>query len=149
MLIAHLPAGYLIARAAKLPKMVFWGPLIGSVLPDIDMLWFLFVDQGQVHHHEYLTHRPIIWSSLVLIGLLTSSRIMSGVGAGGLLHMLLDSIAGQIAWGWPFSTDTVTLVVVPASQSHWILSFMVHWTFAVELILCVIALMVWMRKRAT
>jgi inner membrane protein len=148
MLIAHLPVGYVVARLSKVPRAVFWGLLIGSVLPDFDMLWFLFVDHGSVHHHSYLTHRPLVWIVLTIVGVLASSRLIMGIGAGALLHMLLDSIAGQIAWGWPFSHDTVTLVVVPATHSHWILSFMAHWTFAVELVLCVVALWIWMRKRA-
>ena len=148
MLIAHLPAGYLAARLALVPRAVFWGLLVGSVLPDIDMLWFLFVDHGSVHHHNYLTHRPVVWSGVVMLGFLTSSRVMMGIGAGALLHMLLDSIAGKIAWGWPFSDVTLTLIEVPATQGHWILSFMAHWTFAVELVICAIALWVWIRKRA-
>ena len=148
MLIAHLPAGYLVARASQVPVAVFWGFVVGSVLPDVDMLWFLFVDHGSVHHHSYLTHRPLIWMVLTIVGVLAESRVIMGIGAGALFHLLLDSIAGQIAWAWPFSHATVTLVEVPATQSHWILSFMMHWTFAVELGLCALALWVLMRKRA-
>lgn len=139
MLIAHLPAGYLMTRATRAQTQVFWAMLAGSVLPDIDILWFLFVDQGSTHHHSYLAHRPLIWAQALLIGLVMSRPVIAGLGAGGLLHMALDSIAGRIDWGWPFVEFTVMLVDVPATQSHWVWSFMLHWTFAVELMICLVA----------
>ncbi len=147
MLIGHLPAGYLLARGVgtKFPvRALFLGVLAGSILPDFDMLWFLFVDHGTVHHHEYLTHRPILWAGVLVVGMLLRHVFLLGAGIGGLFHMALDSVAGAISWGWPFVTEATTLVIVPATQSHWVLSFLTHWTFAVELtITAVAAILAW------
>jgi hypothetical protein len=48
-------------------------------------------------------------------------------------HLILDTIGGGIVWGAPFDGSLLTLVTVPATQSHYILSFIVHWTFLLEL----------------
>jgi len=53
--------------------------------------------------------------------------------------MALDSIAGSIAWGWPLSAAAYPLVVVHPTHGHWILSFLNHWTFKVEIALTLIA----------
>lgn len=155
MLIGHLPAGYLVAKGGKrfgACRALFLGILVGSVAPDIDMLWFHFVDGGSVHHHEYLTHRPIVWVVALMIGLLGRKEWIIGAGVGGLLHMGLDSIAGQISWGWPIFEGATTLVVVQPTHDHWIKSFMAHWTFKVEITLTLAAAVVFLRanfKRKT
>ncbi len=148
MLIGHLPAGYLAAKGARVvgaSRALFLGMIVGSVAPDIDMLWFHLVDHGSVHHHEYLTHRPIVWAVLLFVGVLTRKNWLAGIGLGGILHMLLDSIAGQITWGWPFFDASTTLVVVQATHDHWVKSFMAHWTFQVELALTAVAIAVFLR----
>ncbi|MBO9472664.1 metal-dependent hydrolase [Shimia sp. R10_1] len=149
MFIGHLPAGYLFAKSpvvARASRTVFWGVLLGSVVPDLDMLWFYLVDQGSTHHHDYLTHRPILWAAVLLIGALFKAGFLIGLGAGGLLHLALDSIAGKVTWGWPFSEVSMTLVTVQATHDHWIKSFLSHWTFKVELALVAIALIVFVRS---
>lgn len=153
MFIGHLPAGYLLARglrATGVSRALAVGVLFGSIAPDVDMLWWAFVDSS-VHHHTFTTHRPAVWVAVLVVGLLTRSHGLLGAGIGGVLHMALDSIAGAIAWGWPVWTDGAPLVVVPATQDHWVLSFLVHWTFRVEIaIVCVAALVLllgWRRGR--
>lgn len=141
MFIGHLPAGYILARGlrAKGVSVPFAaGVLAGSIAPDVDMIWWTLVDSS-VHHHMFITHRPIVWAAILLIGVLTRLRVVQGIGIGALLHMLLDSIAGAISWGWPVWTESHPLVVVPATQDHWVLSFLVHWTFAVELAVVAVA----------
>ena len=44
-----------------------------------------------------------------------------------LMHLLLDSIGGGIMWLALFNTELVELVTVRPTQSHWILSFLLHW----------------------
>ena len=142
MIIAHLPIGYLAARSATTlgaPHLVFLGILAGSVAPDLDMLWFLLVDHGSTHHHDYLTHRPVLWAALGAAGLLIRTPLLWAIAAGALIHLALDSIAGQIAWAWPISDASLTLVHVPATQSHWVLSFLLHWTFGIELLVTIFA----------
>ncbi|MFT5797895.1 MAG: inner membrane protein [Candidatus Azotimanducaceae bacterium] len=148
MFIAHVPSGYLVARLSNASKLFKIGILIGSVALDLDILWFYFVDGGTIHHHEYLTHRPIFWTLLLVIVGFFRLPFLQGLGVGGLVHMLLDSIVGRITWAWPLSSKTFTLVEVPATQSHWILSFLTHWTFFVEIAitLCAIAVFVYSRR---
>ncbi len=149
MLIGHVPAGYLFGKGLQglgCSKPLFLGVLVGSFAPDLDMLWFHFVDHGSVHHHTYITHRPIVWLTVLLAGLVLRRHFVIGVGLGGVLHMMLDTIAGAIAWGWPFFQHSLSLVTVPATHDHWVLSFMAHWTFQVEITICAIAAFVFWRS---
>ena len=151
MIIGHLPAGYLTAVGISrfLPsRALFFGVVIGAVLPDIDMLWFLLVDSS-FHHHALLPHRPIVWFIVLILGLALRRRFVTGLGLGGLLHVALDTTLGQIAWAWPFSTRHWTLIEVQPTHSHYLLSFANHWTFQVEIALVLFALVVfWRRRRA-
>lgn len=155
MFIGHLPGAYLVFRATvpDIDKLAFIAAMIGAVAPDLDMLWFYLVDSRAHHHHAYLTHRPILWLGIVLTGLLLRLRlpragvVLAFFGAGGMVHMMLDSIVGEIAWAWPVSEATHPLVTVQATQSHWILSFLTHWTFAVEIAITLLALIVWRTTR--
>jgi len=56
-----------------------------------------------------------------------------------LMHLILDTIGGGIAWAAPFDMRLIEWVTVPATQSHWILSFLLHWTFALEMVIWAIA----------
>ena len=149
MIVGHLAAGYLAARglAGIGAGALFGGVLIGSVLSDIDMLWFALVDQGRVQHHDDLTHRPVVWAGLLCVGLALRRASVTGVALGALLHLALVSIAVKIAWAWPVSDPATPLVIVPATQAHWLLSFIFHWTFAMELVLCALALGLFVRTR--
>ena len=155
MFIGHLPGAYLVFRATvpDIDKLAFIAAMIGAVAPDLDMLWFYLVDSRAHHHHAYLTHRPVLWLGIVLAGLLLRLRlpragvVLAFFGAGGMVHMMLDSIVGEIAWAWPASEATHPLVTVQATQSHWILSFLTHWTFAVEIAITLLALIVWRTTR--
>ncbi len=156
MFIGHLPGAYLIFRTAtpSLTGYAFAAAMIGAVAPDVDILWFYLVDSRAHHHHEYLTHRPILWVGIVVLGLLLSvfarrsGTVLAFFGAGGLVHLMLDSITGKVAWLWPFSDVSHPLVTVQATHSHWILSFLNHWTFRVEIAIALIALWVWWHSRS-
>jgi hypothetical protein len=50
-----------------------------------------------------------------------------------LLHMVLDSIAAEILWLKPFADLEVNMVKVPARYGWWVWSFVLHWTFLLEL----------------
>ncbi|WP_405117514.1 metal-dependent hydrolase [Phaeobacter sp. BS23] len=155
MLTAHLPSGYVLARLVPEGHgLLLPAALIGAVLPDFDMLWFHFVDHGSIHHHRYWVHIPAFWAMIavpVLVGLACFARSLlapAGIFFAALfLHMVLDTIGGGILWGAPFSDHLYTLVHVPATQSHWVLSFLLHWTFILELGIWALALYLW-RKRS-
>ncbi|WP_425040233.1 metal-dependent hydrolase [Primorskyibacter sp. S187A] len=154
MIIGHLPAGYLLASALDKSfdedPLIWWAILVGAVLPDLDMVWFFLVDRGAVHHHSYITHDPTLWVAVFLLGLTLSSRALIGLGLGTLLHVALDTPLGAICWGYGNLSLCGPAIVVPATQSHWILSFLLHWTFAVELVVVALAIRVyWKRPRSS
>jgi hypothetical protein len=152
MLTAHLPSGYVLARA--LPS-VRWGQpaaLLGAVFPDFDMFWFYLVDDRAVHHHRYWVHVPLFWAVAAAVALpLLWRTAWRGAAlvflAAILLHLLLDSIGGGILWGAPFSDHLFALVEVPATQSHWVWSFVLHWTFLPEIAIWLAAAVLLVRRR--
>ena len=109
MLTAHLPSGYVLGKTLKqrwnIPYLLPVA-LLGAVLPDFDMIWFLFVDQGAIHHHRYWVHVPLFWALVALV-------VLPAVGLGArrylgtacvffaalLMHLLLDTLSGGILWG--------------------------------------------------
>ncbi|MBK6466105.1 MAG: metal-dependent hydrolase [Rhodobacter sp.] len=139
MLTAHLPSGYVLARAVRRPVAALLPvALLGAVLPDLDMIWFHLVDGGSVHHHHYWPHLPAVWGAVALVSLPLLN--LKGWLAPGLvffaaiaMHLILDTIAGGINWSWPAGDQLFAAVTVPAAYSHWIVSFILHWTFALEL----------------
>lgn len=154
--IAHLPAGYLLGKAcasvAKTvnAKLVVLSISIGSILPDADMLYFYLIDNQSTHHRHYITHWPLFWLAIISLSLLflRQNRNIAltglGLGSGGLLHMVLDSVAAPVFWLAPFSNAAIELVVIPAIYDNYIWSFLLHWTFALEIIICITAaFLVW------
>ncbi|MER2533621.1 MAG: metal-dependent hydrolase [Rhizobiaceae bacterium] len=149
MLIAHLPAGYLVGRlmerAAPGARGLMAAALVGSVVPDFDMAYFYFVDGGRTHHHKFFTHWPLFWLVVSTVAVTASSlrpSLRPAVVAASLsvmLHMILDSVAAPMWWLMPFSDQRIELFPVPATFSDWRLSFVTHWTFLVELAICVTA----------
>lgn len=144
MFIGHLPAGYLLARIIwpDTARTIMVATLVGSVIPDVDMLYFYLFDGRSTHHHDYITHRPIIWFAVFLTGAVLRRTAILAFGLGALLHMALDSIVGKITWVWPISDFSKPLVVVQATHDHWILSFLFHWTFLVEILIVLTAIIV-------
>jgi inner membrane protein len=152
MLTAHLPSGYIAGRMVP-PGIVAAMPvaLVASVLPDVDMIWFHFVDNGAIHHHRYWVHIPAFWLAVAVValpllalrGYLATGLVFFGVI---LLHLLLDTLSGGILWAAPFNEKLYALVEVPANYSHWIVSFMLHWTFLAELAIWVWAATLWWQR---
>ncbi|MEO0558073.1 MAG: metal-dependent hydrolase [Bacteroidota bacterium] len=160
MLIGHFSAGYLAATAAlrRTPparrRALMTAALIGSVLPDLDLIYFYGVDSS-VHHHALLPHWPLLWVAVLVASSLFScnnglsrwGHLGLALGAAALLHCSLDSIAGSVRWLAPFSDHETTLVAVPPTHDSWILSFVTHWTFGLELAVVVAAAAVWWTQR--
>lgn len=161
MIIAHLPAGYLLCRwlqprlpvALQSQHLLLCG-LFGSVFPDFDLLYFYLLDARQHHHHHYWTHLPIVWlllSVLLLHGLWRRGH-PAALGCAVLflgnvwLHLLLDSWAGDIWWLYPLLDQPFALFQVPAGPGFWLWSFVGHWTFVAEVILLLSAFRVWRKQ---
>ena len=153
MLIAHLPSGYLLARATRAKGQAFAAALLGSVAPDIDMIWFHLIDHGAIHHHKYWVHAPGFWAMIALVALPLIRTLKPDLMGPALIflaaitiHLILDSLGGGIMWLWPHSTHLYELVTVPATQSHWIWSFVLHWTFLAELVITATAAFLFLRR---
>jgi len=125
--------------------------LLGGILPDVDMLYFYLIDHRQHFHHTYWTHLPFCWAMVVLLVWIAYWRnwvsqifftTLSVVVFNVFLHLALDSIAGGILWLWPFSNKSYSLVDVPSLYSHWILNFVFHWTFVLEILLTLVMIFV-------
>jgi inner membrane protein len=142
MIVAHLPAGYLIARlwrrlrpaSAGVPGLMAWGA-VGGVIPDIDMFWSTMVDHGSIHHHRYITHWPLFW--LCVFGLaaavLAVRRARTGWQCLGVFalavtsHLFLDWFVSPVWLLAPFLDQGFHLVTVPAAYRPWVLNFIFHW----------------------
>lgn len=155
MLIAHFPAGYLIAKLTQktghvLSKSAFAATLIGAVIPDIDMIWFWTLDHRQHHHHGYFTHWPSFWLLVFVVGLAVSLLLsrrdwivaVCMFFLGTLSHVVLDSVAAPIMWMAPLSDRWFELSHVPASSYGATYALVMHWTFGLELMLCLTAAVV-------
>lgn len=154
MLTAHLPSGYVLARTWQSPvPYLLPAALIGAVVPDLDMIWFFLVDDQQIHHHRYWVHIPLFWAvvAAVTLAVLRKSRWFSTAivfFCAVFLHLLLDTLSGGIMWAVPFGFDLISFVTVPAHQPHWVLSFLLHWTFLLELVIWAIAIGLFYRRSA-
>lgn len=155
MLIAHLPAGYILGSAARqrsaAPRFRI-ATLIGSVLPDFDMVYF-FLTGGKIHHHDYITHWPLFWLAIAAVVLPAIARLVptwlltaAVFFAAVMLHVIMDTVAAPILWLAPFDWSRFELTTVPATYSNWVLSFMLHWTFGLKLAICAVALIIAIRR---
>ena len=50
--------------------------------------------------------------------------------------MTPDSIAAEIYWLAPFPDFHLNAVRVPARYDWWVWNFILHWTFAIEIAIC-------------
>lgn len=151
MITAHLPAGYVLSRAAGWRGPALVAALVGAVWPDLDLIWFYLIDDRAVHHHRYWVHAPgfalAVSALLVLAGrTVDATPVALGFSAGWLLHILLDAPVGGIMWLWPMSEQLYYLVEVPATQAHWLLSFIIHWSFLAELTVWAVAATLLLRR---
>jgi inner membrane protein len=158
MLIAHAPAGYIVNRTfnkARNQNVSFlkFG-LIFSLWPDLDLIYFYFFDRKATFHHLYFTHLPfVLLICLLLVIPFKNSKVFKTIKnyyylflINWVVHLVLDTFTGGIAWLYPLSNKVLTLFVVPAVYSHWIISFILHWTFIIEIIIVFIAFSLALRK---
>ena len=154
MILAHLPSGYVLARLAGQPRgLPMAAALAGAVFPDLDLIWFYLIDDRAFHHHRYWVHAPGFWLIVAALALplirrffphflLPSALFLAAI----FLHIVLDTLAGSIMWLWPSSDQLYALVEVPATRSHWILSFLTHWSVLAEVALILWAAVLFLRR---
>ncbi|MDA8708179.1 metal-dependent hydrolase [Hellea sp.] len=158
MFVAHVPVGLALARIIMrqtLSVKIMAVAALGTICPDLDLIRFYIFDNHQRHHHDYWTHIPAVWALIILGWFALCKFIKRPFGilptvffAAALSHLVLDSVAGEIQWLWPFSDKGFHLVTVPATQAKWYLSFLTHWTFGVETLLSAMALFVAFRRKS-
>lgn len=161
MFIGHIPAGYLATTSMLRAERGAWRRrllglgLAASVLPDLDLIYFYLVDQQRHVHHTYLPHLPLAW--VAALGGVALVMWMRGAGNGAwmalgvlgvnvFIHLALDTVAGGILWGWPFSRTEVVLAAVRPRYHPWFLNFILHWSFALEAALVAAAVWRWRRS---
>jgi inner membrane protein len=154
--IGHLPAGYLVTGALlcrwRVPeaarRRLLAAGLMASVAPDLDLLYFYFLSDRQRVHHEYFPHLPLAWVPVLAAAAVVLAASRAGrtawlglviVALNLLGHLALDTTAGGIQWLWPFSRTEFVIAHVEARYQPWFLNFVLHWTFALELLLVVFA----------
>jgi hypothetical protein len=149
MIVGHLPAGYLVSRLVFYRlgswnvtfKWVLLAGLFGSIAPDIDLLYAYYFAQTYQHHHTYWTHLPIVWVSFLFVSIgLRSCGLWARFSVyllvfslNGFVHMLLDTITGEIWWFAPFLDESFTLNTSTMRYERWWMNIIFNWAFAVEM----------------
>jgi len=155
MLIAHIPSGYIISKIYKQEKKsVVVSSLIFSVWPDLDLIYFYLFDSSVSHRH-FFPHLPIVMVVAFIITLplywmklFEKMRIYYVLFfVNWLVHLILDTVTERIFWLYPVSNHGFQLIEVPAVFNHWIISFVLHWSFAIELTIVAFALILFLKIR--
>ncbi len=161
MFIAHLPLGYITAKFVisrftvqqNLQKKLLFIALLASILPDFDLFYFYLIDSSK-HHHLYFPHIPIFWLVLFVIIALwlyirkSAYMIFLTIFAINIsLHLILDSLVGDIWWLYPWIDKPYALFTISAIYQPWWLNFILHWTFAVELLILAIAVFIFRKNK--
>ena len=156
MLIAHIPTGYIVAKALKHErKSLIIASMIFSLLPDLGLIYFYLFDGRQTSHREYFPHLPLVMCAAFLLTLpLYRMKFFEKFKPYYVLffvnwaaHLVLDTFTERIYWLWPFSSRGFMLVEVPAAFGHWIVSFVLHWSFTVELAIVAVAVAIFLKSR--
>ncbi len=160
MFVAHMPAGYLIGTAitqrwpGAATRATWTAILLGSVAPDLDLLYFYFVSDRGFNHHIYPPHVPIVWLLTTLLVALALWRAplrwrvaWAMFCTGWFIHLVLDTVGGRIWWLWPWVTTPYTFIQVPRRFDVWWLNFLTHPSMLIELAITVSAALLWWRRR--
>ena len=159
MFIGHLPAGYISAKllfkqfadTGVSAKYFVLAGVLGGIAPDFDMFYFYLIDNRQNHHHTYWPHYPVLWLTILAASSIwlrlannkSAAALALIFSISGFIHMLLDSIVGDIWWLAPFIDKPYALFTVEAVYKPWWLNFILHWSFALEILVLGWAYYLW------
>ncbi len=103
--LGHVAVALLARRAIERctnTRLNLWGVLLGSVLPDMDLVLLPFGKRE--HVHRTFSHSPFF--ALVAARLLSSWLPANAVFCGGMSHVLVDNFWGGdppgVGWFFPF-----------------------------------------------
>lgn len=163
MIFGHLPAGYISSKLLyarlRISEVDFqrflMSGLAGSAAPDLDLVYFFLFDHRQHHHHTYWSHYPLVWLSLLLLSViwLYAQRgrklaiLLVLFSLNGVIHMVMDTLVGDIIWLAPFNESMFSLFIVPAKYSAWWFNFLLHWSILLEIVVMGSALYLWRKSR--
>ena len=151
MLIGHLPAAILASRAyvqrngsgmhQSQKRLLVWAGILAGVMPDLDLLYYYFVDNCQNNHHSYWTHFPVFWTLFLAPFLLLIRKnretflwhLVAVVYMNCMIHMGLDTVVGKIQWALPFTDTYYAFFEVVHRYRWWVWDFVFHWTFILEI----------------
>jgi len=172
MLLAHAPAGYLLTRilsrtiyrdavdpkrSDRLYQIMMAAGVIGSIAPDFDFIYHIFIDSARTPHHSYFTHFPFFWFSAmvlsIVIGRVTGKKTFAIAAvtacAGAILHLVCDTLTGVVYWLAPFNMHGFNVFTVSDVHVWWVTNYIEHWTFLVEIAIIFTAMVIFLRVRET
>jgi inner membrane protein len=172
MIIAHGPAGYLLTKLftntifrnsispqhnAKRYNVLILTGIIGGIMPDFDFICYILSSSNRIPHHLYLTHMPFFWicmmSLLVVTGTLLRKPYFTAVSitlcSSALLHLIFDTLTGDIYWLYPFSRHPFNVFSVHGTYIWWVHNYMHHWTFLFEIAIITYAMILFLRIQET
>ncbi len=151
MLISHFPVGYIVTKVfnkvtkENIPFVKFG--LLFSLWPDLDLFYFYFINRKLTFHHLYFTHLPFVLLICAVIAIPINminfrqslKSIYNFFVISWFAHLVLDTFTGGIAWLYPYNKKIFILINIPPSYSNWLLSFIFHWSFIIEICLVLLA----------
>ena len=161
MLTAHLPSGYIIGRLFEINRphrQIIIAALIGAVMSRSGYVVFSFCGfRPHPSTHVCLALAPGLAGDRTACDCLVTfywTNIFEKSGHGIFFVPACCTFASialrhQFSWLMPFTQGRVELVSVPASYSHWILSYLLHWTFALELAIWLAAVLLHIKSKKT
>lgn len=154
MILAHLPAGYILGRMLGQRRgKVMIAALLGSVLPDLELLYAFAFGTGPVGLARSWLHLPAFWLGVALVALAMCTRYWPAHRrlvwvflAAILLHLMLDNLSDGVMWFWPLSDRMFRLVLLPPTPGSWLIQLVLHWSFLAEAL--IITLAFWLYRKS-
>ncbi|HVY72624.1 MAG TPA: metal-dependent hydrolase [Candidatus Paceibacterota bacterium] len=94
--------------------------IIFALLPDIDMLWYLFGNPSNKYDHRLYTHYPFFWLPIVLFAYIIFGHVIGTLlFACILMHLVHDTIGlgWGITWLGPFSKRRIRFLSPTGSKT--------------------------------
>jgi len=121
--------------------------LVFSVLPDLGLIYFYFFN-STISHRQFFPHLPIVMLATLIITIplyrlkfFEKMRVYYVIFfVNWFVHLVIDTFTERIHWLYPFRDEGIMLIEIPARYSHWIISFVLHWSFLLELAIIAVAL---------
>ncbi len=157
MVFAHIPSGYLLAnlfvQKRKWPTWLLWLGMLGATFPDFDILLAEFTTHDMIGHRVSPMHFPIVWAlvAAILLTIILLTKQKSWLPAWGvffsaaMLHLVLDTLVGDIYWLAPFSWTPIHIISIPSHHAWWLADHVLHWSFLFEIGIIVAAAIIFFR----